>query len=183
MFFSPFSIVITCSSLGEERANLSAFRTFVRFVLVGVWEGLQFVMGRSLDFSLTFFFFFFFFFFFASFFLIAWQLVGPRMKWRSPLRSGFRKLVPDFQRLWSGPMCSCLWFTCSLASDRHCALWFVSSCLILISFSFCTSVRLCLVIVIFPSFFTYSFVYCLSWCVCLCFWCHWQAIFCNIGNL
>ena len=31
-FFSPFSIAIT--SLGEERANLSAFRTFVRFVLV-----------------------------------------------------------------------------------------------------------------------------------------------------
>ena len=29
---SPFSIAIT--SLGEERANLSAFRTFVRFVLV-----------------------------------------------------------------------------------------------------------------------------------------------------
>ena len=50
MFFSPFSIAIT--SLGEERANLSAFRTFVRFVLVwicrfplplGVLEGLQFV--------------------------------------------------------------------------------------------------------------------------------------------
>ena len=45
VFFSPFSIAIT--SLGEERANLSAFRTFVRFVLVwicrfplplGVWE-------------------------------------------------------------------------------------------------------------------------------------------------
>ena len=44
-FFSPFSIAIT--SLGEERANLSAFRTFVRFVFVwicrfplplGVWE-------------------------------------------------------------------------------------------------------------------------------------------------
>ena len=31
-FFSPFSIAIT--SLGEERANLSAFRTFVRFVFV-----------------------------------------------------------------------------------------------------------------------------------------------------
>ena len=48
--FSPFSIAIT--SHGEERANLSAFRTFVRFVLVwicqfplllGVWEGLRFV--------------------------------------------------------------------------------------------------------------------------------------------
>ena len=32
VFFSPFNIAIT--SLGEERANLSAFRTFVRFVLV-----------------------------------------------------------------------------------------------------------------------------------------------------
>ena len=32
VFFSPFSIAIT--SLGEERANLSAFHTFVRFVLV-----------------------------------------------------------------------------------------------------------------------------------------------------
>ena len=32
LFFSPFSIAIT--SLGEERTNLSAFRTFVRFVLV-----------------------------------------------------------------------------------------------------------------------------------------------------
>ena len=51
VFFSPFSIAIT--SLGEERANLSIFRTFVRFVLIwicrfslplGVWEGLQFVI-------------------------------------------------------------------------------------------------------------------------------------------
>ena len=51
VFFSPFSIAIT--SLGEERANLSAFSTFVRFVLVwicrfplplGVWEGLRFVI-------------------------------------------------------------------------------------------------------------------------------------------
>ena len=50
VFFSPFSIAIT--SLGEERANLSAFRTFVWFVLVwicqfplplGVWEWLRFV--------------------------------------------------------------------------------------------------------------------------------------------
>ena len=51
VFFTPFSIAI--SSLGEERANLSAFRTFVGFVLVwicrfplplGVWEGLRFVI-------------------------------------------------------------------------------------------------------------------------------------------
>ena len=34
VFFCPFSIAIT--SLGEERANLSAFRTFVRFVLVWI---------------------------------------------------------------------------------------------------------------------------------------------------
>ena len=49
--FHPFSIAIT--SLGEERANLSDFRTFVRFVLVwicrfplplGAWEGLRFVI-------------------------------------------------------------------------------------------------------------------------------------------
>ena len=32
VFFSSFSIVII--SLGEERANLNAFRTFVRFVLI-----------------------------------------------------------------------------------------------------------------------------------------------------
>ena len=32
--FIAFSIAIT--SLGEERANLSAFRTFVRFVLVWI---------------------------------------------------------------------------------------------------------------------------------------------------
>ena len=51
VFFSPFSIAII--SLGEERASLSAFRTFVRFALVwfclfhlplGVWEGLRFLI-------------------------------------------------------------------------------------------------------------------------------------------
>ena len=51
VFFSPFSIAIT--SLGEERANLSDFRTSVRFVLVwfcrfplplGVWEGPRLVI-------------------------------------------------------------------------------------------------------------------------------------------
>ena len=49
--FSPFSIAVT--SLGEERANLSTFHTFARFVLVwyclfllplGVWEGLRLVI-------------------------------------------------------------------------------------------------------------------------------------------
>ena len=50
-----FSVLLSIAftSLGEERANLSAFRTFVRFVLVwvcqfplplGVWEGLRFVI-------------------------------------------------------------------------------------------------------------------------------------------
>ena len=34
VFFGPFNIAIT--SLGEGRANLSAFRTFVRFVLVWI---------------------------------------------------------------------------------------------------------------------------------------------------
>ena len=44
VFFSPFSIAIT--SLGEERANLSAFRTFVRFVLV--WNvGFVFLLGSG----------------------------------------------------------------------------------------------------------------------------------------
>ena len=51
MLFSPFSIAFT--SLGEERAILSAFRMFVRFALVwfylfplplGVLEGLRFVI-------------------------------------------------------------------------------------------------------------------------------------------
>ena len=49
--FQSFSIAIT--SLGEERANFSAFRMFDRFVLVwicrfplplDVWEGLRFVI-------------------------------------------------------------------------------------------------------------------------------------------
>ena len=54
VFFSPFSIAIT--SLGEERerANIGAFRAFVRFVHVwfcrfplplGVWEGLFNIFG------------------------------------------------------------------------------------------------------------------------------------------
>ena len=53
VFFRPFSIAIT--SLGEERerANLSAFRTFVPFAFVWfclfslplrVWDGLQLVI-------------------------------------------------------------------------------------------------------------------------------------------
>ena len=46
VFFSPFSISIT--SLVEEGANLNAFRTFVRFVLVWV-VGFLFLLvsGRA----------------------------------------------------------------------------------------------------------------------------------------
>ena len=52
VFFSPFSNAIT-SLGGRERANLSAFRMFDRFVLfwicrfplsLDVWEGLRFVI-------------------------------------------------------------------------------------------------------------------------------------------
>ena len=62
VFFSPFSIAIT--SLGEERANLSAFRTVVLFALVWfclfppplcVWDGLWLVIVALLGlFSLLF---------------------------------------------------------------------------------------------------------------------------------
>ena len=67
LYFSPLSIAIT--SLGEGRANLSAFRTFIRFVLVwlcrfllplGVWEGLRFVIV-ALPGLFSYFFFFFFY--------------------------------------------------------------------------------------------------------------------------
>ena len=60
LVFFVQSIVIT--SLGEKRANLSVFRTFVRFSLVwfclfplplGVLEGLRRDFGTPLDFSLT----------------------------------------------------------------------------------------------------------------------------------
>ena len=55
ILFLCFSVLLAfaITSLGEERANLSAFRTFVRFVLVwicrfplplDVWEGLRFVI-------------------------------------------------------------------------------------------------------------------------------------------
>ena len=44
VFFSPFSIAIT--SLGEERANLSAFRTFVRLCLFRFF-GFLFLLGSG----------------------------------------------------------------------------------------------------------------------------------------
>ena len=47
VFFSPFNIAIT--SLGEERANLSAFHTLVRFALVCfVCFLFLFVSGKEL---------------------------------------------------------------------------------------------------------------------------------------
>ena len=73
VFFSPFSIAIT--SLGEKIANLSAFRTFVRFVLacfclfplpLGVWEGLFFPIVAHPGLSLT---------FYALWQIIIWKLV------------------------------------------------------------------------------------------------------------
>ena len=53
MFVLSVLLALRFTSLGEERANLSAFRTFVRFVLVSfcrfplphcVFEGLRFVI-------------------------------------------------------------------------------------------------------------------------------------------
>ena len=55
ILFLCFSVLLALRlpSVGEERANLSAFCTFVRFVLVwicrfpfplGAWEGLRFVI-------------------------------------------------------------------------------------------------------------------------------------------
>ena len=61
--FSPFSIVIT--SLREERANLSVFRTFVRFVLVCLFVFLFFFL----------FYFIFFFFFLCVFFVVVFFLL------------------------------------------------------------------------------------------------------------
>ena len=45
LFFSPFSIAIT--SLGEERANLSAFGTVVRSELVWFCRFLFLVSGKG----------------------------------------------------------------------------------------------------------------------------------------
>ena len=51
-FFSPFSIAIT--SLWEERANLSAFRTFVQFVFVWICRlPLPVCVGKGLRFVIV----------------------------------------------------------------------------------------------------------------------------------
>ena len=44
----------------------------------------------------------------------------------APSITCFLLLAPDCQCLWSGPLWSCLWFSCVLASDRHWALFLVS---------------------------------------------------------
>ena len=82
MFFSPFSIAIT--SLGKERANLSAFRTFVPFGLVwfcllplppGVWEGLRLIIVAPPG-LFSYFLYFFFFFLVPEFtFLLYFSLI------------------------------------------------------------------------------------------------------------
>ena len=65
---------------GKERANLSAFRTFVRFVLVwicrfslplGVWEGLRFVIVALPGLFSCLFFFIYVAFVLCDFFLIS----------------------------------------------------------------------------------------------------------------
>ena len=77
VFLVVFSIAIT--SLGEERANLIAFRTFVRFALVwfclfplhlGVWDGLWLVIvALPVLFS--------YHFFTISVFVCLWTAVWP----------------------------------------------------------------------------------------------------------
>ena len=82
LFFSPFSIAITLP--GEARANLSGFRTFVRFVLVwfywfslplGVWKGLRFVIVSLWTFLSPF--FHIWRLFYNCLFLISHSLGGP----------------------------------------------------------------------------------------------------------
>ena len=81
VFFGPFSIAIT--SLGEERASLGAFCTFVRFALVwfclfpipvGVWEGLRFVIVAIPG-------HFSYLFFLQTTVLFSNRLYKPRLRW------------------------------------------------------------------------------------------------------
>ena len=67
-FFQSFYFSIVITSLGEQRANLSAFRTFVRFalqfalvcflLLLVSGKGCGLRLWHSLDFSLTLFYYF-----------------------------------------------------------------------------------------------------------------------------
>ena len=75
-FVLCFSVILAMRlpRLGEKRANLSAFRTFVQFVLVlfcrfpiplGVWEGLRFVIV-ALPGLFSYFFFYVYYIFYSS---------------------------------------------------------------------------------------------------------------------
>ena len=111
VFFSPFSIAIT--SLGEERANLSAFRTFVRCVLVWicrfplwVWEGLRFVIvaGPGL-----------YSYLFLSNLLSAWSCGSGRAHRNQNVSFRLLQHFSNFL-LSSPPRCSIsvyVWFLCS----------------------------------------------------------------------
>ena len=102
VFFSPFSIAIT--SFGEERANLSAFRTFVRFVLVwicrfplplGSEKGCGVIVALFGLFSYLFFFFFF---------LYEWifNKLGMRLQISSlftQISAHHKKMVGPFMKL------------------------------------------------------------------------------------
>ena len=94
--FSPFSIAIT--SLGEERANLNAFSTFVRIALVWFWFYLFTIplglMGRApacdcgtpWTFLLP---FFFFFFFFVNYYDTLSDIMIFCLRWRWPYLRSF----------------------------------------------------------------------------------------------
>ena len=82
VFFSSFSIAIT--SLGEERATLSAFRTVVLFALVWfclfppplcVWDGLWLVIVALPGLFSSLFFFTLERYFFLNWLLITYNLV------------------------------------------------------------------------------------------------------------
>ena len=91
VFFSPFSIAITL--LGEERANLSAFRTFVRFVLVwicrfslplgGLGRAAVSDCGTPWTFSLSFFLWLWHSmdFFFYLFVCLCWGFTAQSTQW------------------------------------------------------------------------------------------------------
>ena len=114
VFFSPFSIAVT--SLREERANLSAFRTFVLLVLVSFLfllvsgKGCGLWLWHSLDFSLTLFALcYFVLVFFSPFSIAITSLVEEREL----------IFVRSFDLHLFGFVC----FLILLASGKGCDLW------------------------------------------------------------
>ena len=104
VLFSPFSIAIT--SLGEERANLCAFRTFVRFVLdwicrfplpLVVWEELRFVIVPALPGLFS----YLFVFICGDCFLVVAHLSLFWCLWKTELR--------DCDIFWVSSLISCLY--------------------------------------------------------------------------